>query len=50
LVVQTAVRSTSWLSCTAGRCDRDDQVPLTLAPISPKRILSAMAVFLFIEP
>jgi hypothetical protein len=26
----------------AGKCERDDQVPRTLAPINPRRILSAI--------
>jgi hypothetical protein len=34
-VVQTAVNSTSLLACSAGRWERADQVPVTLAPIRP---------------
>src|SRR5438132_1433719 len=44
LVVRTAVNSTSVLACTAGRWDRADHVPLTLAPIRPNRILSGMSL------
>src|SRR5258708_50878 len=33
----------SELARSAGRCERDDQVPHTLAPIRPRRILSGMA-------
>jgi hypothetical protein len=42
LVVQTAVSSTSGLARSAGKCDWEAQVDLTLAPINPKRILFAM--------
>jgi hypothetical protein len=41
-LVQTAVNSTSELACNAGTWERADQVPLTLAPIRPNRILFAM--------
>jgi hypothetical protein len=50
LVVQTAVNSTSVLACSAGRWERADQVPLTLAPISPSRTLSAMIASLLRNP
>ena len=42
LVLQTAVSSTSALARNAGRCERADQVPLTLAPIRPSRIFCAL--------
>src|SRR5262249_33486192 len=42
-VVQTAVNSTSALARAAGKCERDDQVPLTLAPISASRIFPAIS-------
>ena len=43
-VVHTAVNSTSELACNAGRWERADQVPVTLAPINPSRILSAISL------
>ncbi len=38
-----AASSTSALACNAGRCERADQVPCTLAPIRPSQLLSAIS-------
>src|ERR1700747_638878 len=42
-VVHTAVNSTSELARTAGRWDRADQVPVTLAPSRPSLILPTIS-------
>ena len=36
------VNSMLGLACTAGRCERADQGPLTLAPTKPSRIVSTI--------
>jgi hypothetical protein len=45
-VVQTPVNSNSGLAAIAGRCERQAQPTVGLAPIIPKRIWSTMSILL----